>query len=37
MRPQAAKYNSKNGSAIELTKTESGASNTVDKNQLIQD
>jgi hypothetical protein len=37
MRPQAAKYNSKNDSAIKLTNSESGTWNAVDKNQFIQD
>jgi hypothetical protein len=37
MRPQAAKYDSKNDSAIKKTNSESGASNAVDKNQFIQD
>jgi hypothetical protein len=37
MRTQAAKYNSKNYSAIKLTNSEIGASNAVYKNQFIQD
>jgi hypothetical protein len=37
MRPQAAKYDSKNDSEIKNTNSESGASNRVDKNHFIQD
>jgi len=37
VRPQEAKYNSNNDSAIKKTNSESGASNAVDKSQFIKD
>jgi hypothetical protein len=37
MRSQAAKYNSKNDSAIKKANSKIGASNAVDKDQFIQD